>query len=299
MRKIKMKKETMGKLMLLSSALIWGSSFVIMKNAVDFITPHVLLSIRFILGTIFMSILFFNKVKYIKKEDLKGGFFAGLALFCAFTIQTYGLQLTTPGKNAFLTAVYCTIVPFLSWIWLKKRPDKFQWLAAILCFIGVGLVSLDSSLRMNLGDLYTLIGGFLYAMHILICEKAMQKTSPIIVTTLQFAFAAVFSIISALLFEDISIVTQIRGDIILQILYLAFFATTICYLFQNSGQKLVNENTAALLLSLESVFGVFFSILLKEETLNLQIILGFIVIFIAVIISETKLSFLKRGKKEC
>ena len=74
---------------------------------------------------------------------------------------------------------------------------------------------------------------------------------------------------------------------------------TICYLFQNSGQKLVNENTAALLLSLESVFGVFFSILLKEETLNLQIILGFIVIFIAVIISETKLSFLKRGKKEC
>lgn len=294
-----MKKETMGKLMLLGSAIIWGSSFVIMKNAVDFLTPHVLLSIRFILGTIFMSIMFFHKVKHIKIQDLKGGFFAGLALFFAFTIQTYGLQLTTPGKNAFLTAVYCTIVPFLSWVLLKKRPDNYQWLAAVLCFVGVGLVSLDSSLNMNLGDVYTLIGGFLYALHILICEKAMKKTSPIIVTTLQFAFAAVFSTVSACLFEDISVVTKIHGDVIIQILYLAFFATTVCYLFQNSGQKRVNENTAALLLSLESVFGAFFSILLKEETLNVQIVLGFIVIFIAVITSETKLSFLKRGKKEC
>lgn len=292
-----MRKEFVGKLMLLGAAVIWGSSFVIMKSAVDFLTPHILLSIRFILSTIFMTVLFFNKVKKVKKEDLKGGFFAGLALFIAFTIQTYGLRLTTPGKNAFLTAVYCTIVPFLSWIWLKKRPDKYQWMAAILCFIGVGLVSLDSSLSMNLGDIYTLIGGFFYALHILICEKAMQKTTPIIITTLQFAFAGIFSLLSAILFEDITIVSKIHSDVILQILYLSFFATTISYLFQNTGQKWVNEYTAALLLSLESVFGVLFSILLKIETINIQIALGFIVIFIAIIVSETKLSFLMRGKK--
>lgn len=292
-----MRKEFVGKLMLLGAAVIWGSSFVIMKSAVDFLTPHILLSIRFILSTIFMTVLFFNKVKKVKKEDLKGGFFAGLALFIAFTIQTYGLRLTTPGKNAFLTAVYCTIVPFLSWIWLKKRPDKYQWMAAILCFIGVGLVSLDSSLSMNLGDIYTLIGGFFYALHILICEKAMQKTTPIIITTLQFAFAGIFSLLSAILFEDITIVSKIHSGVILQILYLSFFATTISYLFQNTGQKWVNEYTAALLLSLESVFGVLFSILLKIETINIQIALGFMVIFIAIIVSETKLSFLMRGKK--
>ena len=157
-----MNKELTGKLMLLGSALIWGSSFVIMKNAVDFLTPHILLSIRFILSTLFMSVLFFRQLKTVRLADLPGGFFAGLALFCAFTVQTFGLRLTSPGKNAFLTAVYCTIVPFLSWIWLKKKPDKYQWLAALLCFIGVGLVSLDSSLNMKLGDIYTLIGGFLF-----------------------------------------------------------------------------------------------------------------------------------------
>ena len=96
----------------------------------------------------------------------------------------------------------------------------------------------------------------------IVCEKAMKKTSPIIITALQFAFASIFSFIAASLFEDISVVFHIDSSIYLQILYLAFFATTLCYLFQNVGQKFVNENIAALLLSLESVFGVFFSILL-------------------------------------
>ena len=100
--------------------------------------------------------------------------------------------MTTPGKNAFLTAVYCTIVPLLSWLYFKKKPDKAQIFAAILCFIGVGFVSLDSSLKVNLGDLYTLIGGFLYAVHIIVCEKAMKKVISIIITALQFAFASIF-----------------------------------------------------------------------------------------------------------
>lgn len=289
-----MKKETMGKCMLLMAALIWGSSFIVMKNAVDFISPFTLLCIRFVLSTIFITCLFFNKIKEIKKQDLIGGFLAGLALFSAFSIQTFGLQLTTPGKNAFLTAVYCTIVPLLSWLYFKKSPDCSQIFAAILCFIGVGFVSLDSSLKINLGDIYTLIGGFLYAVHIIVCEKAMKNTSPIIITALQFAFAAIFSFVAAYLFEDVSIIFHIDQSIYLQILYLAFFATTLCYLFQNVGQKFVNENIAALLLSLESVFGVFFSILFGQEMMILQIALGFLIIFISVLISETKLSFLHR-----
>lgn len=289
-----MKKETMGKCMLLMAALIWGSSFIVMKNAVDFISPFTLLCIRFVLSTIFITCLFFNKIKEIKKQDLIGGFLAGLALFSAFSIQTFGLQLTTPGKNAFLTAVYCTIVPLLSWLYFKKSPDCSQIFAAILCFIGVGFVSLDSSLKINLGDIYTLIGGFLYAVHIIVCEKAMKNTSPIIITALQFAFAAIFSFVAAYLFEDVSIIFHIDQSIYLQILYLTFFATTLCYLFQNVGQKFVNENIAALLLSLESVFGVFFSILFGQEMMTLQIALGFLIIFISVLISETKLSFLHR-----
>lgn len=117
-----------------------------------------------------------------------------------------------------------------------------------------------------------LIGGFLYAVHIIVCEKAMKKTSPIIITALQFAFASIFSFIAALLFEDISVVFHIDSSIYLQILYLAFFATTLCYLFQNVGQKFVNENTSSsIIIKLRIAFGVFFSILFGQEIMTLQI----------------------------
>ena len=153
-----MKKETLGKCMLLMSALIWGSSFIVMKNAVDFISPFTLLCIRFVLSTIFISILFFNKIKKIKKQDLLGGFLAGLALFSAFSIQTFGLQLTTPGKNAFLTAVYCTIVP-LQVLYNKNAHDKMYPASItkiLTCIVAIEMLDdLDKTATITQSDIDT------------------------------------------------------------------------------------------------------------------------------------------------
>lgn len=104
---------------------------------------------------------------------------------------------------------------------------------------------------------------------------------------------AVLAFLGALFFEDISLIKQIDSSIIMQIGYLAFFATAVTLLCQNVGQHLVSECNAAILLSLESVFGVFFSVLFYGEVLTLKVFLGFIIIFVAIIVSETKLSFLK------
>ena len=151
---------------------------------------------------------------------------------------------------------------------------------------------------MNLGDLLTLIGGVFYALHILAIKKYSQEMHPIKLTTLQFAMTAVLAFFGSLLFEDISLVKQIDSSIILQIGYLAFFATAVTLLCQNMGQHLVSECKAAILLSLESVFGVVFSVLLYGEVLSFKVATGFVLIFIALIISETKLSFLKRDVRE-
>lgn len=292
-----MKKTLVGQILLMAAALIWGSSFVVMKSAVDFLTPHVLLFIRFALGTLFMTMLFFREVKAIQPGDFLKGALAGVALYLAYTIQTFGLMMTTPGKNAFLTAIYCAIVPFLVWIFDKKRPDRYNVIAALLCFVGVGFVSIDSSLSINQGDLLTIAGGLMYALHIIIVKKFTQETTPIQLTTLQFLTAAILALCSSLIFEDITLLTKINSHMILQLFYLAFFATTLALLFQNIGQNMVSECSASILLSLESVFGVMFSVVLGTETLNIQILLGFVMIFIAIIISETKLSFLYKEKK--
>lgn len=287
-----------GSLLLTLAAMIWGSSFIVMKSAVDFLTPNVLLFVRFSLATVIMVIMFYKYVKDIKLKDLKGGVVTGTCLFLAYLTQTIGLTMTTPGKNAFLTAVYCAIVPFFVWIFYHKRPDNYNFIAALLCIFGVGLVSLDGNLSMNLGDLLTLIGGIFYALHILAIKKYSQEMHPIKLTTLQFAMTAILAFFGSLFFEDISLVKQIDSSIILQIGYLAFFATAVTLLCQNMGQHLVSECNAAILLSLESVFGVIFSVLLYGEVLSFKVASGFVLIFIALIISETKLSFLRKDTRE-
>ena len=280
-----MKKDIEGSILLFIAALIWGSSFIVMKSAVDFLTPVVLLFLRFSLAALLLSLLFFKKIKILNFQQIKGGLITGSCLFGAYYVQTWGLNYTTPGKNAFLTAVYCAIVPFLVWLFYRKRPDIYHFIAALICILGIGCVSLDGNLTMNVGDFLTLCGGFLYAGHILLIKKYSQGIDG----------GALVALILALVTEDLSIMTQIQSSIYLQILYLVIFATALTMFCQTTGQKYTSECRASLILSLESVFGVAFSIAFYGEVLTLKVLLGFILIFIAVIISETKLSFLKKG----
>ena len=290
-----MKKDIEGSLLLFLAALIWGSSFIVMKSAVDFLTPAVLLFLRFSLAALLLSLLFFKKIKILNFQQIKGGLITGSCLFSAYYVQTWGLNYTTPGKNAFLTAVYCAIVPFLVWLFYHKRPDIYHFIAAFICILGIGCVSLDGNLAMNIGDFLTLCGGFLYAGHILLIKKYSQGIDGGAFTSLQFIGGAVVAFTIALLTENLTIITQIQPSIYLQILYLVIFATALTMFCQTTGQKYTSECRASLILSLESVFGVAFSIAFYGEVLTLKVLLGFVLIFIAVIISETKLSFLKKG----
>ncbi|UTY38927.1 DMT family transporter [Allocoprobacillus halotolerans] len=290
-----MGKNIQGSLLLLLAALIWGSSFIVMKSAVDFLTPAVLLFLRFSLAAILLSLLFIKKIKTLNFQQIKGGLITGSCLFGAYYVQTWGLNYTTPGKNAFLTAVYCAIVPFLVWLFYHKRPDIYNFIAAFICILGIGCVSLDGNLTMNIGDFLTLCGGLLYAGHILLIKKFSEGIDGGAFTSLQFIGGAIVALILALTTENIGIISNIQPSIYLQILYLVVFATALTMFCQTTGQKYTSECNASLILSLESVFGVAFSIAFYGEVLTFKILLGFILIFVAIIISETKLSFLKKG----
>ena len=290
-------KSNLGRLILLSAAIIWGSSFVVMKNAVDFMSVGVLLFVRFILAALFLSLLFLKPLRNFPKDKVKYACICGVFLFLAYYIQSRGLALTTPGKNAFLTAIYVPLIPFLCWFVYKERPDHYNFIAAFMCIIGVGLVSLDSDLSMGLGDFLTLMSGIIYAVHIIMLKQFTEDVDAGAFTTIQFYISALCALIVSLLFEDITIIGNITSDIYLQIFYLAFLATGVGMLFQTIGEKLTDECSASLIMSLESVFGVICSIIFYNEVLTLQVLIGFIVIFIAIVISETKLSFIKKLPK--
>ena len=209
-------------------------------------------------------------------------------------MQTFGLALTTPSKNAFLTAVYCVIVPFLTWAVVKARPDRYNIAAALLCVTGVGLVSLTEGLTINAGDLLTLCCALFYASHIVAVAKVSPGKDITLLTVFQFAFAALYAWVCGALTESFPAEALADPALLLPMAYLCVMATTVALLFQNVGQVWSDPASASVILSLESVFGVASSVAFYGDPVTVRLLAGFALIFVAVVCSETKFSFLHK-----
>ncbi len=291
-----MNESTLSKLarpLIVLATLIWGSTFFIMKDALDEVNLMFLLAFRFTFAAVILALVFWKRWKAMDRSYWWRGGLMGLFLFGAYAVQNYGLMGTTPGKNAFFTAVYCVIVPFLYWLVDRQRPDRFHLLAALLCIAGIGLVSWDGGLALGWGDGMTLAGGFLFACHILAVARFSQGRDIFLLTVIQFAATAVCCWVGTLVSGGIPADgLPLRAWLVL--LYLAVAATTLALLFQNIGQKYTSPASAAVLLALEAPFGVAFSVLFAQEAPTPLMYLGFLLIFLAVVCSETKFSFLRR-----
>ena len=269
-----------------------------MKSSVDVLPTFWLLAIRFSFAALVLAVVFIRRWKVLDKQYLIGGTVMGFCLFLAYTFQTFSLEQTTSGKNAFFTAVYCVIVPFLYWFIAKRRPDRFNLIAAFLCIGGIALVSItgDNASAFNMGDVLTLIGGFFFAAHIGAVSRYSEGRDIFILTTLQFASFALFSWLGVLITRPALTPGVFDSSLIMGLAYLVICASCGALLFQNIGQKYTAPSTAAVLLSLEAPFGVFFSILFANERPTPLMFVGFALIFIAVVCSETKFSFLRKKK---
>lgn len=296
-----MKPETMrvlAKPMLFTAALIWGASFFVMKDVGTYVPTFFLLAFRFTGGAVILGILGWKKWKLLSWDYLWRGALIGGLMITAFSVMTFGLMGTTPSKNAFLTSVYCVLVPFLNWLVLKQKPDRYNILAAVLCVAGVGFVSLNEAFGVSWGDGLSLFSAIFYAAHIIAVEKVSKDRDIYFLTVLQFAFAALFAWTFGGIFQQFPPAEVFNLGVILQLAYLIVLATSVALLFQNVGQIWSDPASAAVILSLESVFSVLFCLVLGKETLTLQLAIGFVLIFVAVVCSETKFSFLRKKTPE-
>ena len=287
--------KKLAKPMLFAAAFIWGSSFFIMKDTLNSMPVQYLLAIRFTIGAVLLGLVCWKKWgPYMRPDYLWRGGAMGLCLYLAYAIQTYGLERTTSSKNAFLTAVYCVLVPFFHWAFSKVRPDKYNLLAAVLCVAGVGLVSLNGDLSIDVGDLLTLLCAVFYALHIVGTAKVSPGKDIALLTVFQFAFAALFAWVGGLLTEDFPAAALSSAEALLPLAYLGVMATTVALLFQNVGMVYSDPASAAVILSLESVFGVLCSVVFYGDPVTVKLLAGFLLIFLAVLCSETKFAFLKQ-----
>jgi drug/metabolite transporter (DMT)-like permease len=278
---------------MLFATIVWGFGFVAVKDVLDTVPPIYMLALRFTVAAIALCLVFFRRLKNITKTILLQSFVLSLFLFGAYVFQTIGCVYTTAGKNAFLTTTYVIITPVLTWFFTRRSPGIHVLLAAVLAIIGIGLLSLQDDFSINIGDVLTLICGFWYAAHIVFIARFTQTSDPILLTVLQIAFAAVLCWLFAPLYDGafpVAEVTTTRS--VLWILYLAIFSTMIAFLLQNVCQKYTAPSTAALLLSMESVFGAIASAIFLGEVMTLRMIFGCALLFIAIVTAETKFAFL-------
>lgn len=280
-----MKKSVGGKLLLLLATLVWGTSFFILKNAIDIYPTFFVLASRFSISAVLIGLIFIKRIIKINKKTFLHGLLLGFVVAGAYAIQTVGLKYTTPAKNAFLTAVYVVLVPFLSWLFFRKKPQIKNAIAAFLCIIGIGFVSLNGDFSIGIGDLLTICSGVFYALQIIFTAKYASHDDPMQLLFVELTVIAIVFWVTTLSAEG-TVGIKIEAESFLPIIYLAVVCTAGAQLCQMLGQRWTSSNSAAIILSLETVFGTLFSVIFYKEKITWQLWIGFVIIFIAVLLGE-------------
>ena len=269
--------------------VIWGGGFVASDIALESMKPFQIMMVRFLLASVLMGVISWGQRKGEEKlKDrsgaIKAGVLMGVTLFMGFAFQIIGLQYTTPSKNAFLTALNVVIVPFIAFVILKKKIGANGIIGAVMSVLGVGLLSLNGNFTVSLGDGLTLLCAVGFAFQIFFTSEFVKKYPASVLNMVQMFTAFVLSAISLVIFGENDFQVTTQGW--LSVLYLGVVSTTICYLLQTACQKYIDETKAAIILSMESVFGTIFSILILHEVVTVRMVIGCAVILAAVIISN-------------
>lgn len=292
------KRGIAAKFMLLVTAAIWGSAFIVLKDAIDGLPVFFVLAFRFLTGGALLAAVFFRSFKNICPKVVLKGSVTGAVVAAAYAVQTIGLKHTTPGMNAFLTAVYCVITPFMTWAVTRKRPSVFRFAAASVCFAGIGLLSVSGGGGFTfMGEGMTLISGVFFAAQIVLIDVLAKDEDPMQFTVWELLSCGMILLVvylAAQLDEPLNIDGAEWGRLI----YLGAVATALALALMTMGVRYASPVAGALIMSLESVFGVAFSLLFGYERISVKSAFGFLLIFLAVALGEGGPALLKYLKNK-
>lgn len=279
-----MSKQT-ANLICLFVAAVWGGGFIATDAALNTFDPFTVLMIRFIGASIVSLVV--CKVQHVKvsRTDLFRGSIAGILMYTAFAFQTFGLFLTNTGQNAFLTAVNVVLVPYIVWFIYKKKPTHRQLGASLLCLVGIACLSLSKGyFSFSFGDVLSLACALFFACHIVSLEYATKESNAIAINAVQMSVAAILAIPFALSLEKMP--SSISMSAYMSCGYMILIATWLAFQLQTLAQKYTDSSSASVLLCTESLFANVFGFLLLHETKTPIMILGGLLIFISVILTE-------------
>ncbi|MBQ2161660.1 MAG: DMT family transporter [Firmicutes bacterium] len=285
-----MSKKMKANVLLFIAALIWGTAFVAQKSG-GAIGSFTFNGIRtFIGGLVLLPLVLKNHTDksqpVFNKHELIGGIVCGFFLFVAASLQQFGLAYTTAGKAAFITTLYVVFCPILSLIVHKKKTRPLVWLCVVLDVIGLYLLCMtDASFSIQIGDTLVILCAIAFAGQMVAVDNYVVSIDGIKLSCIQFLFSGLLGIICMFIFESPVSLSNIMTAWF-PILYAGVISCGIAYTFQVLGQKEATPTIAALILCLESVFGVLAGAVILGESMTTREIFGCIIMFAAVVISN-------------
>ena len=293
-------KKYQANLGLLMCALIWGTGFIATDIAFDSYTPMQVQFLRFGIAAILLLLFLLIKKEKINMEALKIGSIMGLVFFVAYSFQSYGMEITTPSKNAFFTNTNVIFVPLIMFLYFKTKITRRFFIGLITILLGYFLIiftfnvfnlkanflSLEANLTFNFGDFLTIVGAVGFALHIVLTSIYSQRYKASELLFAQMMVSTIGSFI-IMLFEKSSL-TFVPIPFLL-CLYMAIFSSIIAYGGQIIFQKYTEASPAAIILSLESPFAALFSIIFAREHFFNGLIVGGIFVVIGIILIESNI----------
>lgn len=275
-------------LLMLLTAMIWGSAFVAQRLGMDFIGPFLFTALRFCLGALILLPLFLRKPRHRPAESLNrglllGGIVMGLALTVGINLQQVGLLFTTVTNSGFITGLYVIVVPLLGLL-IGQRAGLGTWLGASLAVVGMFFLSVGENFQVASGDWLQLAGAFVWGLHVLLVGVFAQRHDPIRLAVIQFATCGLISLLLAVLLEPIvwSAIVQAAPAI----LYGGIIAVGIGYTLQVVAQQHAIASHAAILFSLEAVFAAMAGAFFLDESLALRGYFGAALMFIGMLVAQ-------------
>lgn len=306
----------LGNLLLLLTAMIWGTAFVGQRVGMDSIEPLTFNAARMALAAVVVGALAFTlhlrrkassqavsgTASPVKSDPVsrkteeqaaqwsitwKGGVCCGLFLTAGSVFQQMGLVYTTAGKAGFITAMYMLVVPILNSVLFKKKNSWLVWLAVFIGVAGMYLLCVNEDFSLTRGDILVCICALMFSGHILCCDYFVKLADPVELAAVQFTAAAVISAVAAFFMENPEWAGILAAA--LPILYCGLVSGGIGYTLQIVAQKYTDPTVASLLMSLESVFAVIAGTVLLGEQMSNRELLGCVVLFAATVLVQVPL----------
>ncbi len=302
-----MKKPIFADLSLLLVTIIWGTTFVLVQNAIDFLKPFSFNSIRFLAAAIILIVclLLFDKeqLKKLDRKLLLSGVFIGFWLFLGYATQTIGLLYTTSSKAGFITGLNVVLVPLFSMMLLKQFPTRNAVFGVLTATIGLFLLTMTDVIALNKGDGFVFICAISFALQIIYTGKFSNKYPTLLLTIIQITTVAILSIVSSFLFEDwrksFNPEILFRQEVLIALIITSLFATALAFLIQTNFQKYTSATRVALIFAMEPVFAAITGFYWAHERLSYSALIGCFLIFAGMIFAELptpKITLLKRSK---